>query len=57
MSRELLAAAIYLEKKLKLCRRHPRKVYFDGPECPCCRLMAERFAGQVRELDKRERVA
>lgn len=44
-TRHLLAEAIREEKSLNVCARHPRTVYFDGPHCPCCALMAEHCDG------------
>lgn len=41
MSQEQLAEAIREEKSLNACGRHPLTVYFDGPECPCCKLEKE----------------
>ena len=40
-SREQLAEAIREEKSLKVCAKHPRTVYFDGPKCPACQAERE----------------
>ena len=26
---------------LNACHNHPQPVYFDGPTCPCCKMLAE----------------
>ena len=41
MSREALADAIREEKWPKCCYRHRCPVYYDEPECPCCRITRE----------------
>jgi hypothetical protein len=40
-SKELLAEAIREEKSLQVCARHPTTVYYDEPECPVCKMIAE----------------
>jgi hypothetical protein len=42
MFRQHLAEAMREEKQLKVCFLHPRLVYFDEPECPCCKVERER---------------
>jgi hypothetical protein len=42
MTKEQLGDAIADEKPFpKVCGKHPRPVVYEGPECPCCRIMAE----------------
>jgi hypothetical protein len=41
-SREKLGEAVRDEGKcLNVCARHAKTVYFDGAECPCCKLEME----------------
>lgn len=27
--------------QLSVCEKHPRKVWFEGPACPACQILAE----------------
>ncbi len=51
-SREALAAAIREEKSLNACAKHPRTVYFDGPECPACEAARE-FLELTKNMERR----
>jgi len=39
---------------LDLCTKHPRPVYFDGGECPCCELMREHAQWKVSRVNKEQ---
>lgn len=39
--RDLLAQAIREEKCARVCFDHPLPVYFDEPQCPCCKIQHE----------------
>jgi hypothetical protein len=47
MSLDLLTEAILDEyRDLKVCHEHWRSVWYDEPECPCCRMEYEFLAGE-----------
>jgi len=41
MNKKQLAEAIRKEKRLRICLKHPRLVYFDEPFCPACKAQSE----------------
>ena len=57
-NREQLAEAIRTpqkvkreQKKVKLCRKHPRPVHYDEGFCPACKAEQE-FLDLTRDLEK-----
>jgi len=41
MNKKQLAEAIREEKRLKVCRKHPRPVHHQEKICPVCRIEKE----------------
>ena len=36
-----------MRAELNFCDKHKKRLYFDGPACPCCGLMRENFVSKA----------